>query len=139
MAVRWEHFEHVADIGIRGFGATAAEAFAGAAIALTAVITDPASVRQTRKVHLVCDAPDIEMLLSDFLNSLLFEMSTRKMLFSKFNVNIDGTELAADCYGELVDLERHKPAVEVKAATFSELKVKQQQDETWLAQCVVDV
>ena len=31
----WEHFPHDADIGIRGFGATPAEAFEQAAVALT--------------------------------------------------------------------------------------------------------
>src|SRR5512139_3851745 len=42
---RWEHFEHGADIGVRGFGASVAEAFEQAALALTAVIADPAGVR----------------------------------------------------------------------------------------------
>ena len=36
---RWEHFPHDADVGVRGFGVTAAEAFEQAALALTAVVT----------------------------------------------------------------------------------------------------
>ena len=36
---RWEHFPHDADVGVRGFGPTPAEAFAQAALALTAVAT----------------------------------------------------------------------------------------------------
>ena len=36
----WEHFPHDADVGVRGFGATAAEAFEQAALALTAVVTN---------------------------------------------------------------------------------------------------
>jgi hypothetical protein len=35
----WEHFPHDADVGVRGRGLTAAEAFEQAAQALTAVIT----------------------------------------------------------------------------------------------------
>ena len=42
---RWEHFEHEADVGVRGIGATKSEAFAEAALAMTAAIVDPASVR----------------------------------------------------------------------------------------------
>jgi SHS2 domain-containing protein len=38
---RWEHYEHDADIGVRGYGATRAQAFEQAALALTAVVTDP--------------------------------------------------------------------------------------------------
>ena len=41
---RWEHFEHKADIGIRGFGDTLAAAFEQAALAMTAAIIDPAEV-----------------------------------------------------------------------------------------------
>ena len=37
----WEHFPHEADIGVRGRGMSAATAFEQAALALTAVITDP--------------------------------------------------------------------------------------------------
>jgi len=36
---RWEHFPHDADVGIRGFGPTAAAAFEQAACALTAAVT----------------------------------------------------------------------------------------------------
>ena len=37
MSKRWEHFEHDADIGVRGIGASKADAFEQAALALTAV------------------------------------------------------------------------------------------------------
>ena len=40
----WEHFAHDADVGIRGRGETRDQAFAEAALALTAVVTDPGSV-----------------------------------------------------------------------------------------------
>jgi RNA-splicing ligase RtcB len=43
----WEHFAHDADISVRGWGATAADAFGQAAFAVTAVVTDPAAVRLT--------------------------------------------------------------------------------------------
>ena len=41
---RWEHFPHDADIGVRGFGPTVVAAFEQAALALTAVITDPGHI-----------------------------------------------------------------------------------------------
>lgn len=44
MIPRWEHFRHEADIGVRGLGATREAAFEQAALALTAVLTDPARV-----------------------------------------------------------------------------------------------
>ena len=138
MNARWEHFAHGADIGVRGFGATEAEAFEQAGLALTAVITDPAAVEPREPVAIDCDAPDDELLFAEWLNALTYEMATRKMLFGRFAVRLDGARLKAEAWGERIDLARHHPAVEVKGATYTELRVARA-DDGWIAQTVVDV
>jgi tRNA nucleotidyltransferase (CCA-adding enzyme) len=135
---RWEHFPHGADIGVRGYGPTRADAFAQAALALTAVVADPASVEPREPVAIDCEAPDDELLLAEWLNALIWEMATRKMLFSRFEVHLDGQRLQAVARGEPVVVERHHPAVEVKGATYTALRVAEQDGE-WIAQTVVDV
>ena len=135
----WEHFHHEADIGIRGIAPTMAGAFAAAAVALTAVVTDPASVTPRETVEIRCEAPDPELLLVDWLNAVIFEMTTRRMLFSRFSVTITGLRLHGTAVGETIDVARHQPAVEVKGATMTELKVFRGDDGRWRAQCVVDV
>jgi SHS2 domain-containing protein len=142
----WEHFEHQADIGVRGRGPTREAAFAMAARALTAVITDPASVGESDRadahVRIECDAPDAELLLVDWLNALVYEMAVRHLLFARFAVRIeDGPSLGlqGEAWGEPVDIARHRPAVEVKGATYTALRVAQEADGAWVAQCVVDV
>jgi SHS2 domain-containing protein len=135
----WEHFAHGADIGVRGRGADPAQAFAQAAAALTAVVTDPAQVSAATAVQIRCRAPDLELLLYEWLNALVFQMATQHLLFSSFDVTIDGGELVAEARGEPVDVERHAPAVEVKGATMTELGVRQEADGRWCAQCVLDV
>jgi len=135
----WETFAHEADVGVRGFGATLAEAFAGAATAMTAVICDPEKVGAGETVAIECAAPDDELLLVDWLNALVFEMATRRMLFSRFDVRIEDHRLSAAATGEAVDVARHQPAAEVKGATFCELAVRQSPDGSWTAQCIVDV
>jgi len=82
----WEHFSHSADIGVVGHGPTKAEAFRQAAIALTAVITDPETVRLAAAVPVTCSAPNDELLLFEWLNALVYEMSVRSMLFGDFAV-----------------------------------------------------
>lgn len=136
---RWEHFEHEADIGVRGIGNTLAEAFEQAAVAMTAVITDPAVVAQALEVDVSCEAPDPELLLVDWLNALVYEMATRKRVFGRFEVETDGHVLRGRAWGEAVDITKHDPAVEIKGATYTMLKVEQAADGHWLAQCVVDV
>ncbi|MCX7897421.1 MAG: archease [Rhodocyclaceae bacterium] len=136
--MRWETFAHDADVGVRGFGATLGEAFAAAATALTAVITDPHRVTPRESVAISCAAPDYELLLVDWLNALIYEMATRHMLFSHFEVEIADLQLMAQAFGEPIDVERHQPAAEIKGASFCALEVSRHGDE-WLAQCVVDV
>ena len=135
----WTHFHHEADIGVRGTGSTREQAFEEAAMAMTAVITDPESVVCSDTVSLDCEDADTELLLVDWLNALVFEMATRKMLFSRFNVEFDGPRLHATACGEPIDVVRHQPAAEVKGATYTELAVIEDHPGEWRAQCVVDV
>jgi len=137
-AARWEHYEHEADVGVRGYGASVAEAFEQAALAMTGAVTDPDAVRPLERVELRCEAPDEELLLGEWLNALVYEMATRRMLFSRFAVQIRDSRLTGEAWGEPVDPARHHPAVEVKGATYTTLRVARH-GEGWLAQTVVDV
>lgn len=135
----WEHFAHDADIGVRGFGPTPAEAFEQAALALTAVLVEPERVEPLEAVEIGCRARDLEFLLVEWLNALVYEMATRRMLFSRFAVAIGDGGLSARAWGEPVDVARHQPAAEVKGATFTALAVTRDDRGGWRAQCVVDV
>jgi SHS2 domain-containing protein len=139
MHPRWEHFRHGADIGVRGTGATPAEAFEQAALALTAIVAPPSRVRSQRALELSCSAPDLELLLVDWLNLLIYNMATQHLLFSRCEVRLDDAALRAQAFGEPLDVARHEPTVEPKAATYTALEVREQEDGSWLAQCVVDV
>jgi tRNA nucleotidyltransferase (CCA-adding enzyme) len=139
MTCRWEHFRHEADVGVRGLGETRESAFEQGAIALTAVIADPSSVEPRQQVRIACNAPDDALLFCDWLNALIFEMATRHMLFSRFEVRIADGRLEATAWGEPVDPGRHRPAVEIKGATYAELDVNRLPDGGWRAQCIVDV
>jgi tRNA nucleotidyltransferase (CCA-adding enzyme) len=139
MIPRWEHFRHEADIGIRGLGATREAAFEQAALALTAVLTDPERVAARTSLHITRSAPDDALLFCDWLNALIFEMATRHMLFARCEVRIADGHLDATAWGEPVDVDKHHPAVEIKGATYTELDVRRLPDGSWQAQCVVDV
>lgn len=136
---RWEHFAHGAAIGVRGTGSSPGAAFEQAALALTAVITDPSRIASRQAVSIRCSAPDLEVLLVEWLNCLVFEMATRGMLFARFAVTIEGNELHGTAWGEEMVVEQHRPAAEVKGATFTSLRVGQDENGNWVAQCIVDV
>jgi SHS2 domain-containing protein len=135
----WRHFRHEADMGVEGVGARMEEAFEQAALAITAIVTDPERVRDGQVVEVRCEAPDPELLLAAWLNAVVFEMATRRMLFRRFRVQISGQQLIGTLWGEPLVRDRHRPAVEVKGATYTELSVRRRQDGCWQARCVVDV
>jgi tRNA nucleotidyltransferase (CCA-adding enzyme) len=137
-AAGWEHFAHDADIGVMGHGATPAEAFEQAALALTAIVTD-APVAATTRVDVACGGGDLGLLLVDWLDAVIYAMAVRKMLFGRFRVEIDGHSLRGTLWGEPVDVVRHAPGAEPKGATLTALKVERQPDGSWSAGCVVDV
>jgi SHS2 domain-containing protein len=138
-AGEWSHFQHGADVGVRGKGPTKAAAFEQAACALFAVVTPLDRIAPITAVKIACEAPNDGLLLVDWLNALIFRMAVDRMLFSRFEVTLDGTRLAGQAWGESVDPARHEPAVEPKGATYTALSVKQQDGGDWVAECVVDV
>ena len=135
----WEHFSHGADIGVRGFGESLEQDFEQAALSLSAIVADISAIAPIERVNVHCDAPDVELLLVSWLNAIIYEMAVRKMLFSHFCVTISGLSLSGCLFGEKLDPERHQPAVEPKGATVTALRVEREQDNRWVAQCVVDV
>lgn len=135
---RWRHLDHDADMGIEGIGASPAIAFEQAALAMMALITDQ-TIGRSLRLRLRCRAPDLELLLVDWLNTLIYEMAVRSVLFGAFAVTIEGDELRAEVWGEPVDPPRHQPVVEVKGATLTGLAVHRDDAGLWHARCVVDV
>jgi len=143
-APHWSHFPHGADVGVIGEGPTREAAFAACVEAMTAAICDPATVAPAQAVRIACEGGDDELLLYAFLNALVFEMATRRMLFRRAEVKITGLgaerrRLEATGWGEPVEPSRHQPAVEVKGATLTMLRVAQEADGHWQARCVIDV
>ena len=138
LTIRYETFEHEADIGIRGFGTTLEEAFANAAAALYSVMVDITRVDQKEFRGVNVSADDQEQLLVEWLNALLAVSDIERLAFSRFEVRIEGNRLAGTAWGEHLDRTRHQAHVEVKGATYHMLSVRQENGR-FVAQCVVDV
>ena len=134
----YETFEHEADIGIRGYGETMEEAFANAAMALYSVMIDLPRVDQQIRKEVIVEAVDREMLLIEWLNGLLALSDIERLMFSRFQVGIEGDRLRGIAWGEPLDRVKHNPHVEVKGATYHMLSVKQLNG-MYCAECVVDV
>lgn len=139
----FEHFEHKADVGVRGIGATLEEAFAECAKAMYEVMVDTSKVADSEMVEVSIKAADLDALLVEWLNALLYEGDVKGLFFGKFEVEQVGEEngeavLKGVAIGEKQDEEKHEAKTEVKAATYSGMKVYEEGGK-WIAQCIVDV
>ena len=131
------YFEHDADIGVIGRGASVERAFEDAAAATFAIMTDPARVREAQTVRIEFDEADVELALVTWLNLLIGEARGHGVVFSRFRLQHEGSHWFGEASGGAwrPELER---GVEVKGATLTMLSVKDV-DGAWEARCVVDV
>ncbi len=139
----FELIEHKADVGIRGIGDSLSKAFEEAGKALFFVMAELGEVRTREEVKVVVHGDSRENLLVEWLNELLYLKDVREMLFSQFKVKEirqkgEKWELIGAAFGEKIDLSRHRVKTEVKAASYSGLKVGEENGK-FVAQCVVDV
>ena len=138
----YEILDHTADTGVRGIGDSLEEAFREAARAMFSLMVDLEKVNPREGVWVEVQADSLEGLLVGFLGELLAQRDIRGLVFSDFRVKIEreggGWRLSGEARGEPLDPARHRPGVEVKAATYYGVRVAKEGDR-WIAQCVLDL
>jgi len=133
----FSYFDHDADVGVIGRGATIEEAFEAAARATFALMVDLEQVHAAADVPLEFEEADVELALVRWINLLLTAAREHRMIFCSFRIERDGVRWRGGASGEpwRAGLER---GVEVKGATLTMLQVREERD-GWRASCVVDV
>ena len=137
MAATHEYFEHGADIGVVGRGATVEQAFERAAAATFAIMVEVQTVRPAMQVDVAFDEDDVELALVRWLNALLAQAREHGAVFCRFELQRDGARWRGRAFGERWT-EAHTRGTEVKGATLTALCVRQDEN-GWQARCVVDV
>ena len=132
-----EYFEHGADIGVVGRGASIEEAFAQAAAAMFAIMAEPGAVQPLQRIEVDFDEDDVEFALVRWLNALLAQARERGMVLCRFELQRQGDHWHGLARGEPWR-ESHARGTEVKGATLTALSVRLH-DHGWQARCVVDV
>lgn len=127
---KFEFIHHTADIGVRADGRNLSEAFNNAAYGLFSIMTDLRKVRKVESRDIELRGNNIEDLLFEWLNHLIYLFDTQRMLFKLCDVlEFDANRIKAVCYGEKVDPARHHIKIEVKAATYHMLEIDQQKNQ----------
>jgi SHS2 domain-containing protein len=136
-AADYGYFDHDADVGVIGRGATAAAALEAAAAATFALMADPSALRPRVAVRFELEEPDAELALVTWLNRLLAEARAAGLALGRFRLRREGSRWVGEAWGEpwRPDLQK---GVEVKGATLTALAVAPAAA-GWEARCVVDV
>ncbi len=139
----YRYLEHKADTILVGIGATLEEAFEEGAKALFNIMVDIKNVECKEKVEIIAEARAEDLLFVEWLNKLLAEKDIKEMMFSSFKIEKIKKQnqilkLKAVACGETFNPEKHNPKIEVKAATYSGLKVERKNSRFYV-QCVCDV
>jgi len=120
----FETFDHTADVGIVGRGATLGEAFANAAKAMFSLMVDLDRIEPREERRIEVEADDREGLLVAWLAELLYVSEVDNLVFNRFDVDeISDTRVVAHAHGEPLDLDRHNPKLMIKAVTRHMLEV----------------
>jgi SHS2 domain-containing protein len=126
---KFELIEHTADTGLKAYGKTLAEAFANAAYGMFSIIAELDPVKEVESRRVEVSADDIESLLFEWLNSLLYYFDVEGLIFKRFEIKEFGEKrLAADCSGEKYDPARHQVKLGVKSATYHMLEVDREKN-----------
>ena len=135
----FEVLEHPADIGFRAHGSSLEELFANCAHALLSVILDPSGIAKKQQWEMSVEGSDLESLLVNWLNEVLYYVDTKRAAFSVFALTFPRPlQLICTASGELRDPVQHPVRLSVKAVTYHQLLVSQK-EEAWMAEVYVDV
>jgi SHS2 domain-containing protein len=135
----FEVIEHTADIGIVAYGADIKQVFANAALGLFNLMADLDNLKEDVKREIELSAEDIEVLLVEWLNELIYISEVEHIIFKRFEINeLSNTQLKATCFGEKIKPGQHRLKREIKAATYHMLRLNKE-DGRYKVQIIFDI
>ena len=122
----FEYRDHTADVQIHSWGTSLKEAFANAALGMTNVLTPIDAVCATESFAFEAEGHDVESLLFAFLDECLFQFHSELRVCQSMKIthfSRSPWKISAEGTGEIFDPSRHESGTEVKAVTYSAMKV----------------
>ena len=135
----YEVFEHTADIGLRIKGRDLKELFEKAGLAIFQISSRKQYVRDKTHTDFIIKqkSDNLEELFVNWLNELLSISAVKGVIFHNIKVkSLENNSLEAKITGSSV--ENYRVNTEIKAATYHQLKIEQQ-DKEWVAEVILDV
>ena len=137
----YEFHDHTADIQVHAVGDTLAHAVEQTVIGMMNIMTSAENIRSDIAQETVISAPDLEILVVNYLSEYLYYFDAKRLLFSEVQISPIQYDEVSKLYtiksvskGETFDPSRHEMKTEIKAVTYSFLEIKQnkEQSEIWI-------
>lgn len=124
----YRYLEHTTDAFIEVTADTLEEAFENAGISVVDTIVDIKLVEEKKERKIEVSGKDLNYLLYNWLEEIIILTITEGFVTKRFSVKLEknnGYKLVATLNGEEIDFEKHHFKVEIKAATFHLMEIKQ--------------
>lgn len=143
MPYQYRHDIAPGDAAFEAWGATPAEMVVAAGDAtMNVMVADLATINDREQRRLTLADRDLDMLLLQALQELIFWKDAKQLLlrFTEVTIREEGGQyyLTGEARGEALDPKRHDLIVDVKAVTLYRLQV-QQVAQQWWATVVLDL
>ncbi len=137
-----KYLDHTADILFVAEGATLGELFEQCGLAVEESQVDIKSVEPKNKKIIKGKSKNIDGLLFDFLDDLLFYKDSEQLIFSRFECEVKERKgeyhLICNAYGEKINPNKHEQKIDVKAITMHMFEVKEIKG-GWRAKVLIDI
>ena len=137
----YKYFEHTSDVIFEAYGKSLEELFVSAGLATEELMVELKTLSPNLKEEINVKGKDVEELLYNFLEELIFLKDTKLLLFKEFQIKIkEGKEysLKAIAKGEVINRTKHELGRDVKAVTLHQFEVKKEKDK-WKARVLIDI
>jgi len=139
----YRFLEHTADIKIEAWGDSLEEAFEAAGMAFTDTFIERDKVEKLIYKKISVEGFDLMSLLFNWIEELILIFELENIVFSDFKVKIKRTseneyKLDAMGWGEQYSREKHGYKVHVKAMTYHEMEIKNENNR-YVIRYVVDI
>ena len=125
----YKFLDHATDAIIEVTAKNLKEAFAVTANAVINLTLDQDKVEEEDQKVFSAKGKDLRYLLFSWLEEIPFILITEGFAISRVEFNIiqnDGYKINAIAYGELLDVRKHNFKVEIKAPTFYDMEIRQE-------------
>ena len=124
----YRFLDHATDAIIEVTAKNLKEAFSVTADAVINLTLDQDKVEEKEQVEFSANGKDLRYLLFSWIEEITFVLITEGVAIRRIDFQIlknEGYRIEAKACGEPLDLKKHNFKVEIKAPTFYEMKIEQ--------------